>query len=66
MSLFLEYEKLKEANQLLTPGSIWKDNIGEIKIVTLIEDRVYYRCMRHDRIDYCVKYQFIRHFHRIG
>ena len=70
MNYFQEYEKLKAANQLLTPGSIWKDNIGEVKIVHSTKRSVYfsYRDFTDDLLyDLSYnKYDFIKHFHRIS
>lgn len=70
MSLFLEYEKLKASNQLLTPGSIWKDSIGEVKIICSTAHSVHfsYRDFTDDDLydEAYNKYDFIRHFHRIS
>ena len=69
MNYFQEYEKLKATNQLLTPGSIWRDNIGEVKIMYSTEHSVYfsYRVFSDDLYDEAYnKYDFIRHFYRIS
>jgi len=66
MSLFQEYEKLKEANQLLTPGSIWRDSCGDVKIREVNQFRVKFIAIpQGDNHEYS-KPSFIKHFTRIG
>jgi len=65
MNYFQEYEKLKAANQLLTPGSIWIDNIGKVKVNYVTETEVNFQCLHNaDIISNYVKSQFFRHFRR--
>jgi hypothetical protein len=66
MSLFQEYENLKAANQLLTPGSIWRDNMGEVKIRGINKNDVIFVNMPDNGYeDTYRKETFIRHFRRI-
>jgi hypothetical protein len=66
MSLFQEYEKLKEANQLLTPGSIWEDTVGEVEIVSTTSSHVNYINTHTGGYDYYLKRAFLQEFHRVG
>jgi hypothetical protein len=64
MNYFQEYEKLKAANQLLTSGSIWIDNIGRVKVNYTTETEVNFQCLINTNISSYVKSDFLRHFRR--
>jgi len=64
MNYFQEYEKLKASNQLLTPGSIWRDNLGEVEINYITETNVYFQCLSSTLDNDFVKSDFLRHFRR--
>lgn len=66
MNLFQEYEKLKAANQLLTPGSIWRDSCGDVKIREVNQSVVKYIAIPQGYNQEYHKPSFIRHFHRVG
>ena len=66
MSLFLEYEKLKASNQLLTPGSIWRDSCGDVKIRGVNQSVVEFTTIPQGYNQEYYKPSFIRHFHRIS
>ena len=67
MNYFQEYEKLRKENSLITPGSIWKDYLGEVEIINVTGTRVYYKV--YPNIDYssaCYPLKlFKRNFHRV-
>jgi thioester reductase-like protein len=64
MNYFHEYEKLKAANQLLTPGSIWIDNIGKVKVNYITETDVNFQCLGSTLDNDYVKSDFLRRFRR--
>ena len=69
MTLFQEYEKLKAANQLITPGSMWKDFCGEVKIREVNQNEVQFINMPdyNDKSVYGYSLVlFCRHFTRIS
>jgi hypothetical protein len=66
MSLFLEYEKLKASNQLLTPGSIWRDACGDVKIREVNQFEVEFTPIPQGDNQTYHKPSFIRHFRRVG
>jgi hypothetical protein len=68
MSLFLEYEKLKASNQLLTPGSIWRDSCGDVKIREVNQFEVKFIAIPqgYNQVYQYHKPSFIKHFTRIS
>jgi hypothetical protein len=68
MSLFQEYEKLKASNQLIPPGSIWRDSCGDIKIREVNQSEVEYIAIPqgYDDTHFYPKSIFLKHFTRIG
>jgi hypothetical protein len=65
MSYFQEYEKLKATNQLLTLGSIWRDNIGrKVKVNYITEAEVNFQCLISTLDNDFVKSDFLRRFRR--
>lgn len=67
MKYFQEYEKLKAANQLLTSGSIWRDDIGEVIIRDISKHFVTFTNMPDNGyVDTYSKQIFIRLFRRIS
>ena len=66
MNYFQEYEKLKATNQLITPGSIWRDRISysEVKVNYVTETEVNFQCLSEMRSYDYVKSSFLRHFRR--
>jgi len=66
MTLFQEYEKLKAANQLLTPGSIWRDSCGDVKIREVNQFEVKFIAIPQGYYQEYHKPSFIRHFTRIS
>jgi thioester reductase-like protein len=64
MNYFQKYEKLKATNQLLTPGSIWIDNIGKVKINYITVTHVFFQCLTSTLDNDYVKSDFLRHFRR--
>ena len=66
MSLFQEYETLKASNQLLTPGSIWRDSCGDVKIREVNQFEVEFTPIPQGDNQVYHKSGFIRHFHRIS
>ena len=66
MNYFQEYEKLKKANALITPGSIWEDSMGEVKIFYTTRSSVCYANLPSGvRVEYPLN-DFKKHFHRVG
>jgi thioester reductase-like protein len=66
MNYLQEYEKLKKANALITPGSIWEDCCGEVKILYTTSINVYYTNLPSGgKEDYSLN-NFKKHFHRVG
>jgi hypothetical protein len=66
MSLFQEYEKLKAANQLIPPGSIWRDSCGDVKIREVNQSVVKYIAIPQGYNQEYSKPNFIKHFTRIS
>jgi hypothetical protein len=65
MSYFQKYEELKATNQLLTPGSIWIDNIGKVKVNYITETDVNFECLLNTNINNSyAKSDFLRHFRK--
>jgi hypothetical protein len=64
MNYFQEYEKLKATNQLLTPGSIWRDNIGRVRVNYITGTDVNFQCLTSTIDNDYVKSDFLRHFRR--
>jgi hypothetical protein len=64
MNYFQEYEKLKATNQLLTPGSIWRDNIGRVRVNYITGTDVNFQCLTSTIDNDYAKSDFLRHFRR--
>jgi hypothetical protein len=66
MNYFQEYEKLKKVRDSITPGSIWEDFCGVVKILYVTSINVYYTNLpTGGKGDYPLN-DFQKHFHRVG
>ena len=65
MNYFQEYEKLRKENSLITPGSIWEDFCGEVRIINVIRTRVYYANRPSGTLGRYSLNNFIKDFHRV-